>query len=254
MADWVYQLLASLGYTHPIHPALVHVPIGNIVAAFVFGVLGLLFKKQNIGRAAYYALVLAFVGLFPGIFFAVADWLRYFGGAWIFWIKMKIMLASVLSMLLIIALVTGRRDTGATVRTVFLSFLCLLCVTGLGYFGADLVYSGAPPAPTRELEAGRHVFTVDCRFCHPLGGNIIRPDLPLIGATELSDPKTFTDYIRNPVLPGGKKGVMPGFAPSKVSDQQAKALYDYITQVLEKQAARRAVAPGPGRPQPAPGR
>jgi len=135
MADWVYHFLAGLGYTHPIHPALVHVPIGNIIAAFVFGALGLLLRKQNLGRAAYYALVLAFLGLFPGIFFAVADWLRYFGGAWIFWIKMKIILASVLFVLLLIAVITGRRDTGATARGVFLSFLCLLSVTGLGTSG-----------------------------------------------------------------------------------------------------------------------
>ena len=123
MAVWVYQFLASLGYTHPIHPALVHVPIGSIVAAFVFGVIGLLFRKQNVGRAAYYALVLAFVSLLPGIFFATTDWLRYFGGVWLFWIKMKVILSSVLFILLLVAIVTGLRDTGPTRLNVLMNNL-----------------------------------------------------------------------------------------------------------------------------------
>jgi uncharacterized membrane protein len=254
MADWVYQFLASLGYTHPIHPALVHVPIGSIVAAFVFGVIGLLFRKQNVGRAAYYALVLAFVSLLPGIFFATTDWLRYFGGVWLFWIKMKVILSSVLFILLLVAIVTGLRDTGPTRLNVLLSFLCLLTVTGLGYFGANLVYSGTPQAPTKELEAGRQIFTVDCRFCHPQGGNIIRPDLPLFGAPEFSDLKTFTEYIRNPTLPGGKKGAMPRFTSSKISDQQVKALYNYITQILGKEVVRPTARSTltPAQPGPAP--
>jgi uncharacterized membrane protein len=144
MVGWIYQFFTSLGYTHPIHPALVHVPIGNVVAALVFGVIGLVLKNQTMGRAAYYAIALALVSLFPGIFFAVTDWLHYFGGAWLFPIKMKVVLASVLTLILLIAIVTGRRDAGATVRGVVLSFLCLLIAAGLGYFGADLVYSGAP--------------------------------------------------------------------------------------------------------------
>jgi uncharacterized membrane protein len=245
--DWIYQFLANLGYTHPIHPALVHVPIGSVVAAFVFGLIGLVLKKQTMGRAAYYAMVLSFVSLLPGILFGATDWLRYFGGAWLFPIKIKVILASVLTVILLIAIVTGRRDTGATARGVVLSFLCILAVTGLGYFGADLVYSGAPKAPTKELEEGRLTFTTNCRFCHPLGGNVIRPDLPLLGSPELSDLNTFSEYIRNPVNPDGKKGMMPGFAPSKISDQQTKALRDYITQILERQVTRRAphAAPPP---------
>jgi uncharacterized membrane protein len=245
--DWIYQFLAILGYTHPIHPALVHVPIGSVVAAFVFGVIGLVFKKQTVGRAAYYATALAFVSLLPATLFAVTDWLRYFGGAWLFPIKIKVILASVLTLILLIEIVTGRRDTGATARGVVISFLCILTVAGLGYFGASLVYSGAPRAPTKELEEGQRIFTTDCRFCHPLGGNVVRPDLPLLGAPELSDPKTFTEYIRNPLNPDGTKGMMPRFAPSKISDQQLKVLRNYITQVLERQVTRRAAhaAPAP---------
>ena len=246
MVDWMYQLLGNLGYTHPVHPALVHVPIGNVVAAFVFGIIGLVFRKQSVGRAGYYALVLAFISLFPGVFSAVADWLRYFAGVWLFPIKMKVILASVLIVILGIEIIMGRKDAGATVRGVTMSFLAVLAVTGLGYFGANLVYSGIPEAPSKRLEEGRRLFAVDCRFCHPQGGNIIRPQFPLLGSPQLSDSGTFIEYIRNPLLPNGERGSMPRFAPTKISDKQAEALYDYITEVLEK-----GVAPGIRRPMPA---
>ncbi len=37
----------------PIHPVFVHAPIGNIIAAFVFGFVGLMFGKEWLGRASY---------------------------------------------------------------------------------------------------------------------------------------------------------------------------------------------------------
>jgi mono/diheme cytochrome c family protein len=253
MVDWIYQFLANIGYTHPIHPALVHVPIGNVIAALIFGVIGLALRKQGLGRAAYYALVLAFFSLIPGIFFAVTDWLRYFGGVWLFWIKMKVALAAILTVLLFIAIVTGRRDAGATSRTVILTFLCFLTIVGLGYYGANLVYSGIPRAPTKELEEGRQIFAVNCRFCHPQGGNVIRPSLPVLGASQLSDVKTFTSYLRNPLLPNGEKGGMPVFSSSKISDRQIEALYAYVKQVLEKQTVPGVGHPGSAAPGAGPG-
>ena len=234
MIDWIYQFLSSLGYTHPIHPALVHIPIGNIIAAFVFSAVGLLFRRQAIGRAGYYALVLAFVSLFFAIFSGVTDWLRYFAGTWMYWIKMKIILTSVLTVVLAVAIIQGRRKPGATLKGLVLIFLCLLLVTGLGYFGANLVYSRVPQAPTEGLREGGQVFARDCQLCHPQGGNIMQPQFPVIGSGKLSDLATFRNFVRNPVLPGGQKGQMPGFTESRISDKQMKALYDYITLVLQK--------------------
>jgi len=234
VTDWIYQFLAGLGYNHPIHPALVHIPIGNIVAAFVFSMIGLLFRRQAIGRAGYYALVLAFVSLFFAAFFGVTDWLQYFAGAWLYWIKIKIVLASALAVVLLLAIIHGRRRPGATIQGVSMVFVCLLLATGLGYYGANLVYSGIPVAPTQELREGRQLFEVNCHFCHPQGGNVIKPQFPLIGSARLSDLETFTNFVRNPVLPGGQKGEMPRFTESKISEKQLKDLYEYITRVLQK--------------------
>lgn len=188
-----------------------HIPIGNIVAAFVFSAAGLLFRRQAIGRAGYYALVLAFVSLFFAIFFGITDWLWYLAGTWTYWIKMKIIFSSILTVVLVLAIIHGYKKPGATVKGMILVFLCVLLVTGLGYYGANLVYSRVPEAPTGELREGRELFARDCQLCHPQGGNIMQPQFPVIGSGKLSDLATFTNFIRNPVLPGGQKGQMPRF-------------------------------------------
>ena len=36
MFNFVYEFLARLGYTHPIHPTEVHMPIGLLVGALIF--------------------------------------------------------------------------------------------------------------------------------------------------------------------------------------------------------------------------
>lgn len=234
MIDWIYHFLAGIGYTHPIHPALVHIPIGSIVAALVFSAVGLLFRRQPIGRAGYYALVLAFVSLFFAVFSGITDWLRYFAGSWMYWIKIKMILTIALTVVLVLTIIHVRKKPGATIQGMVLIFLCLLLVTGLGYYGANLVYSRVPQAPTEELREGGQLFARDCQLCHPQGGNIMQPQFPVIGSGKLSDLATFTNFIRNPVLPGGHKGQMPRFTESRISDKQMKALYAYIVLVLQK--------------------
>jgi mono/diheme cytochrome c family protein len=50
----------------------------------------------------------------------------------------------------------------------------------------------------------------------------------------LSDFKTFSDYVRNPKMPNGSKGLMPAWPASKLSEQEAQELYQYIVHVLQK--------------------
>lgn len=233
MVEGMYYLLSVVGYTHPVHPVIVHVVIGNIIAALIFGAIGLYTKKTTIGRASYYATVLAFVFLFPVVFFGITDWLHFYGGAWLLLIKIKIALAIILFIILLIAVIDGWKDIGATPRGLFFSFLCFLAAIGLGYCGGELVYARGP-AVSKDLKIGQQIYINNCNACHPQGGNTIDPSLPLLGSSKLSDLNTFIGQIRNPLLPGGKKGAMPAFAPSKISDEQAKALYEYA-KALEKE-------------------
>jgi mono/diheme cytochrome c family protein len=69
--------------------------------------------------------------------------------------------------------------------------------------------------------------------CHPHGANILKPNLPLRTAPQLAEFKSFEKFIRDPKMPDGSTGVMPAFVPAKISDQQARELYEYIQQVIE---------------------
>jgi hypothetical protein len=75
---------------------------------------------------------------------------------------------------------------------------------------------------------GAEVFNANCSSCHPNGGNTIMPNLPLNGAPQLADFDSFLSYIRHPILPNGSQGPMPAFPPERISDEQARNLYQYL--------------------------
>ncbi len=75
---------------------------------------------------------------------------------------------------------------------------------------------------------GAKLFGDNCSGCHPNGGNIIVPNLPLKGSRVLATYKDFTAFIRSPKMPDGSQGAMPAFPESKITDQQAKELYHFV--------------------------
>ena len=40
MVESLYTFLAAVGFTHPLHPMLTHVPMGMIIGMVVFSLLG----------------------------------------------------------------------------------------------------------------------------------------------------------------------------------------------------------------------
>jgi mono/diheme cytochrome c family protein len=232
MLDSIYAFLARLGYAHPIHPTEVHMPIGLVVGAFIFAWIALLFQRPRLAQTAYHCIVLAFIWLFPTVLFGVMDWQHYYAGAMPFPIKMKLILAPVLLVLLAGAVLLGRGG-GAESKAVLTSYgLCFLVVVILGYFGGQLVYGVQGPSLPDELKAGARLFAAHCSSCHPQGGNIINPDLPLKDSPQLADPNVFVAFIRNPKMPDGSAGSMPAFPPAQISDREAESLYEYVVQTM----------------------
>jgi Spy/CpxP family protein refolding chaperone len=80
-----------------------------------------------------------------------------------------------------------------------------------------------------EGSIGAALFRDNCAGCHPNGGNIIAPDLPIMGSRKLASFKAFDAFIRAPKMPDGSEGAMPAFSASKISDKQAKELYQFVT-------------------------
>ena len=102
---------------------------------------------------------------------------------------------------------------------------------GRGYEGQPLQTQGQ----------GAEIYRVECTRCHAQGGNLIYPSLPLRTAPQMADFSTFLAFIRNPRMPDGSQGPMPAFPPEKISDGQARDLYQYLIAALGSPAPE-----GPG--------
>lgn len=223
-----YQFLNRWGYSHPIHPALVHLPIGLIGGAFIFGWLAFLFNREQLARSARHCLTLAFLFWFPVVLFGFMDWQHFYGGVWLTPIKIKMILSGILFILFLIALIFGfgKGRSPKTALTVY--SLGLVTVMLLGFLGAQLVYGRKTPEVSKTYLAGEKIFAANCITCHPGGDNIIKPDHPIKNSPKLKNIDTFIAWIRNPIAP------MPPFPESKISVGQAKDLYPYLTDILSR--------------------
>jgi uncharacterized membrane protein len=233
----LYHALAALGFTDPIHPPLTHMPIALVLAALIFGLSGWLLRRPALAQSARYCLGLAWLFFFPTVLLGFMDWQHYYQGAWLLPIVVKIGLAGFLFVLLSIGLLlvmTGREESKALLAIYLIAFLT---VGGLGYFGGRLVFGGRAPAAPPALQAGKKLFENNCMACHPNGGNAIDPEAIITGSDRLKDFPTFMAWIRDPRLDNGKKGPMPEFMAWKISDEQARHLYDYLIGVLGKPPA-----------------
>ena len=232
MIDAIYQFLDWIGYLHPIHPAMTHMPIGLVVGALAIGGSALFLGRPDFARCAWHVLVVALFFWLPTVVLGVMDWQRYYAGAWLHPITMKMLLAGILLVLLVTGTLIGYRDPGNTRSLLVIYLLCFMTVTGLGYFGGQLVYANRTPAGPPEYAVGEHTFDSNCSGCHAHGGNTIMPNLPLRSAPQLDRFHDFLNFLRDPKRPNDTRGPMPAFKAGRISDNQAHELYDYITHVI----------------------
>jgi hypothetical protein len=144
----------------------------------------------------------------------------------------RLIFAPALLVLLAAAVIIGFKKGAESKAVLAIYCLCFVTVVILGFFGGQLVYGLKAPTPPADVKAVAELFSANCKGCHPNGGNIIKPSLPLRSAPQLADFKSFEGFIRDPKMPDGSAGVMPAFTSAKISAQQAKELYDYIGQVI----------------------
>ena len=169
MIESIYQTLTKFGYTHPLHPALTHVPIGMVMGAFLFVLVALIFRRTNLTQTARNCSVLALIAAVPTALLGIMDWLHFYGGSLLFPIKMKLILAGILIVFLILAVIFGFFGETFSKIVISLYVLCLFTVIGLGYFGGELVYgTKAPAAGVAEgpVAEGAVVFKQNCSACH----------------------------------------------------------------------------------------
>lgn len=139
MVENLYLFLAKIGFSHPLHPMLTHIPMGMIIGMVVFSFLGLIWKNKNFDQTAYYCSAFALLAILPVIGAGVLDWLQFQQGELNTYIIVKMILGVILTILLIFSVIMKKKDATPS-KMLLIYVLCLACAGGLGFSGGQLVY------------------------------------------------------------------------------------------------------------------
>lgn len=140
MIDFFFNLLESIGFTHPLHPPITHIPMGLAIGGFTFALIAYFLKKPQLYKSSYHCTIFAFVGIPPTIVTGVLDWLNSYGGEWLPAIKIKVVMAVMITILLIAAIFLGKDAEKAPVRYLLVYSLVIVSACILGYWGGDLIF------------------------------------------------------------------------------------------------------------------
>lgn len=140
MTQFIYSLLVKIGFTHPLHPALVHFPIGMAMGALAFTVMVLWFNKTELAPAAFYSHILGFITLLPTMLVGYMDWQHFFNGNPNPLIIAKIVLGFILMALFGYAILIGRKGEIATKKYFIISLLSFVVCILIGFCGGELQY------------------------------------------------------------------------------------------------------------------
>lgn len=141
MIESFYNLLAMFGFTHPIHPIVVHVPMGMVIGAVAFSLASYVWTNKHFEQSAYHCILLALISIIPVYIAGLLDWQHVFSGDWSKWIVIKMILGAVLTVVL--AFAVQQKLQGASKNKLFAIYLLSLAICGgLGYSGGELLYGG----------------------------------------------------------------------------------------------------------------
>ena len=138
MTEIIFEFLNKIGFTHPLHPALTHIPMGMVMGAVIFRLVSFLPKLRFLAKTGYHCVILGLLGIFPTVFAGYFDWQHTFGGTWDFLIILKITLAVVLTILLAAIAYMDDPETPKFDKTTLFYLVAVLLAIGLGFSGGEL--------------------------------------------------------------------------------------------------------------------
>jgi len=143
MAQFFYDLLGLVGFAHPVHPVLITMVVGPVIAAFLFNAVAFVFKKPEFHQTSRQLTVVAFIFWFPTVAVGLIDWVHFYGGATNMpEISAKFVLAGILFVLLLGNILLFKKGKDQPLIPLVLMFLATVNVSALGYFGGEIVFGG----------------------------------------------------------------------------------------------------------------
>jgi uncharacterized membrane protein len=140
MTEMIFEFLSKVGFTHPLHPALTHIPMGMVMGAVVFRLASFLPRLKVLAKTGYHCVILGLLGIAPTAFAGYLDWQHRYEGAWEFLIILKMVLAGLLAILMIsVAIMDDPENPKLDRKTGFYLLMVLLAI-GLGFSGGELQY------------------------------------------------------------------------------------------------------------------
>ena len=140
MTEIIFEFLNKIGFTHPLHPALTHIPMGMAMGAVTFRLASFLPKLKFLAKTGYHCVVLGLLGVFPTAFAGYLDWQHTYMGQWEFLIILKMVLAAGLTILLTAIVIMDDPETPKFDKKTLFYLLIVLLAIGLGFSGGELQY------------------------------------------------------------------------------------------------------------------
>lgn len=140
MTETIFNFLSTIGFTHPLHPAMTHIPMGMVMGAVSFRLASLVPRFKFLARTGYHCIVLGLLGIAPTVFTGFLDWQHTYGGEWEFLIILKMILATALTIVLIVIIAKDDPENPRLNNKTFLYLFTVLIAIGLGFSGGELQY------------------------------------------------------------------------------------------------------------------
>lgn len=140
MTEFIFEFLNSVGFYHPVHPALTHIPMGMVMGAVTFRAASFLPRLKVLAKTGYHCVILGLIGVVPTVFTGYLDWQHTFQGEWEFLIILKMVLAGILTILLATIAIIDDPELPQLDKKTFLYVAIVLVAIGLGFSGGELQY------------------------------------------------------------------------------------------------------------------
>ncbi len=140
MTEIIFEFLNKVGFNHPLHPALTHIPMGMVMGAVTFRLASFLPNLRFLAKTGYHCVILGLLGIIPTVFTGYLDWQHTFGGEWEFLIILKMVLAAILTISLATIVFVDDPEYPKLDKNTFFYLLIVLLAVGLGFSGGELQY------------------------------------------------------------------------------------------------------------------